>query len=425
MVHYKVFPSKLSGEISASPSKSHTLRAILFASMAHGKSKITNYLNSPDTEAMVNACRQIGAKISIYQDRIEIIGVSGKPRLPDDVIDCGNSGQVLRFMGAIFALIDGYVVMTGDHSIRHNRPLNPLIEGLGGLGATCISTKKDGHAPLIIKGPIHPGETSLDGEDSQPVSALLIAAAFMNGSTKIKVRNPGEKPWVGLTLDWLHRLGIKYTGEGFDSYTVFGRGGINAFEYNVPGDFSSVAFPLAAALITKSEIKINNIDANDSQGDKKIIDVLIKMGAQIEIFDSSIVVKSCSDLHGIEIDVNDFIDAVIILAVVGCFATGQTRIFNAKIARAKECDRLHAIATELTKMGANVIEFDDGLIIKKSVLKAAEVETYNDHRMAMSLAIAALGAKGSTLVKNTECINKSYKGFYQDMQALNCKIEVV
>ena len=150
--------------------KSHTMRALLFASMASGQSIIRNALSSPDVEAMINACRQLGAQITCYTDYIEIQGVAGKPKIPDDVINAGNSGQVLRFVACIAALTASYTVITGDHSVRFNRPIRPLIDGLTELGAECYSTKMDDHAPIIIKGPLKPGVTTLDGADSQPVS---------------------------------------------------------------------------------------------------------------------------------------------------------------------------------------------------------------------------------------------------------------
>ena len=231
MTNYYIKKSTLSGSIIAPPSKSHSLRAILFASLARGKSTIHNCLQSPDTNAMVTACIQLGAKIKHYDSTVEIIGFAGKPKLPDDVIDVGNSGQVLRFVAAIAALIDGYVVITGDHSVRYNRPVQPLIDGLSCLGANCVSMKADGHAPLIIKGPTSPGTAVLNGEDSQPVSGLLISSAFMNGATTIQVTNPGEKPWVGVTLNWFDRMGIKYNNKNFEEYTIEGGSSINGFEY--------------------------------------------------------------------------------------------------------------------------------------------------------------------------------------------------
>jgi len=190
-MHYRINASFLNGHITIPPSKSHTLRAILFASLAKGESTIYNYLHSPDTTVMINACRQLGAEIDIDVNKLHIVGTAGKPQLPANVIDAGNSGQVLRFISAIAALIPGYTILTGDHSIRTNRPIQPLLDGLQKLNVFAVSTKDDGYAPVIIKGPLQPGKTFLHGEDSQPVSGLLIAAAFSQGPTFIQVKRHG------------------------------------------------------------------------------------------------------------------------------------------------------------------------------------------------------------------------------------------
>lgn len=424
MKSYKVSPSMLSGCITASPSKSQTMRAVLFASMATGKSIIRNGLASPDVDAMIEACRKLGAEITRSENILEISGVSGKPKIPDDVIDAGNSGQVLRFVGAIAALTAGYTVITGDHSVRFNRPVKPLMEGLSHLGAECFSTKCDDHAPIIIKGPISAGSTYLDGADSQPVSALLMAAVFMPGTTEIIVKNPGEKPWVNLTLNWLDRLGVHYSNENYERLIVTGNSTILGFEYTVPGDFSSVAYPIVAALITGSEIAINNIDMNDAQGDKKIIEALCKMGAVIEVFENTIIVKGEGRLLGCDFDVNDYIDAVTILAVAGCYAKGTTTLTNAFIARKKESDRLSTITRELKKMGADIIETEDSLIVRGSKIKGANCISHNDHRIAMSCAVAALGAEGESIISEIDCVRKSYPSFLNDMNILGCNIEV-
>lgn len=263
-------------EITVPSSKSHTLRAILFASFGSGRSVIEHPLASPDTTAMIQAMRQFGARIEEKNDRLEIFGFSGKPTIADDVIQCGNSGQVLRFVGALAGNMPQYTILTGDHSIRHNRPILPMLDGLKSLGATAHSSRGDGFAPLLVKGPFTNNYAIIDGEDSQPVSGLLIAAAFAPHPITIEVRNPGEKPWVALTLDWFKRLGIAYKAFGFTKYQMQGSSKIAPFHYVVPGDFSSAAFPIVASLITDSELVINNIDMTDIQGDKAIIPLLQK-----------------------------------------------------------------------------------------------------------------------------------------------------
>lgn len=427
MTSYIGNKSHLSGQITPPPSKSHTLRAILFASMAAGDSKITNYLQSPDTEAMIRACQAIGAEVEQDEYCLRIKGVSGCPKIPDDVLGAGNSGQVLRFIAAIAGLIDGYTVITGDHSIRHNRVMQPLIRGLTQMGVFCVSTKNDGFAPIVIKGPANNNSViEIDGQDSQPVSAILIAASFLEGKTLIRVKNPGERPWIDLTLHWLSKMGVKYNRQGYSVYEVYGYKLCKGFDYIVPGDFSSVLYPLVAALVTRSEIQINNVDMNDVQGDKEAIEALVKLGAKISYDknDRVLRVEPSENMKGGTIDINNFIDAVTILAVLGCYLPEGIKIINAASSRNKECDRLMAISSQLKKMGAVIEELPAGLIVCQASLHGAEVESFDDHRMAMSLVVASFMAEGQTQINAIQCINKSYPGFYNGMRGLGANLVV-
>lgn len=427
MTQFVVKRSSLTGHLKIPPSKSHTLRAIVFGMMGKGKSIIRNYLHSPDTDAMVQAARCFGAKVDIHSDRLEIEGLNGQLQAAEDVIDAGNSGQVLRFIGALAALVPSYTVITGDHSIRHRRPVTPLLSALQQLGAFAESAKLNGYAPILIKGPVRPGKTRLSGEDSQPVSALLIAASFLDGESEIEVANPGEKPWIDLTLNWLDRLGIRYENDNYTRYKVFGKASIAGFEIDIPADFSSAAFPLAAALITDSEVTLHQVDMEDVQGDKKIIDALIAMGAKIAIDRTkrTLTVKKGSQLRGMRLDINDYVDALPILAVIGCFAEGTTEIVNAAIARHKESDRIHCIVSELKKMGASIEETDDGLIVHRSSLHGAYVNSAQDHRIAMALAVAALNTEGTTTIDGIACVAKTYPTFAKDFRILGAAITVV
>jgi 3-phosphoshikimate 1-carboxyvinyltransferase len=229
-----------------------------------------------------------------------------------------------------------------------------------------------------------------------------------------------------LTLDWFKRLGIDYQQQNHTQYVISGNAAYSGFEYTVPGDFSSCAFPLVAALITHSEIRLNNLDMNDVQGDKSLIFALQAMGALIEIDNDkkTVDVKKSKGLVGNKINVNNYIDAVPILAVMGCFAQGETVITGAAIARKKESDRLSVITQELQKMGANITELEDGLIIKPAKLTGTSVSSFDDHRIAMSLAIAALSAEGETIIENTLCVDKSYPNFAQALQKLGASIEI-
>jgi 3-phosphoshikimate 1-carboxyvinyltransferase len=426
MTKFRIHPGSVQGTLIIPPSKSHTLRAILFAAMADGFSEIRNFLHSPDATAMIEAMRLFGASIEITADCLHIQGINGKLLPAENVIDSGNSGQVLRFVGALAALSNSYTILTGDHSIRHHRPVKPLLEAISQLGALAVSSRLDGYAPMIIKGPMQPGYAKLAGEDSQPVSAMLIATSFLQGKSTIEVTNPGEKPWIDLTLFWLRKFGIEIAHQNYSHYTVPGSAHIDSFSFSIPGDLSSAAFPMAAALVTHSELTLTNIDMQDCQGDKKIVEIFQQMGARIDIDNEkkSLTVHKNSHLKGQRIDVNDFIDATPILAVIGCFAEGSTEITNASIARKKESDRLHAITTELKKMGASIEERPDGLIISQSCLHGARLFSWHDHRIAMALTIAALGASSETWIEGVECIAKTYPSFAHDFRKIKAAIEL-
>lgn len=419
-MHYRISPSKLHGIIQVPPSKSHSLRAILFGMLGKGKTVIHNFLPSPDIQTMIQACRLMGAQIEIKAKTLEIQGLNGQIKGSQNVIDAGNSGQVLRFMGALAALGHEYVVLTGDHSLLYNRPIKPLLDGLMGLGALAVSSRGNDFAPIIVRGPMQPGRTVLEGQDSQPVSGLLMAASFLKGKSHIVVKNPGEKPWIALTLDWFDRLGIAYQNVDYQEYHLQGSASFEGFRYCVPADFSSAAYPIVAALITNSEITLENIDMQDVQGDKALIYTLQKMGAKIEIDPVLRLLKVGKDsaLKGMRIDINDFIDGITIMAVIGCFAEGVTEIFNGEIARHKESDRLTAIATELRKMGADIEERPDGLLIRPAHLHGALLDSHADHRIAMSLAVAALAAQGDSQILDVACVAKSFPEFSEKLQAL-------
>jgi len=432
MSGYLIKPARkafLKGEITIPSSKSQTLRALLFAALAEGRSWIHQSLLSDDALRMIDACRLLGAEINedMGNDTIEVTGVNGSITHSKDVIYAGNSGIVLRFLSALAGLGSHPFVITGDHSIRYQRPMQALLGGLSQLGVSAKSMRGDGYAPVIIQGPFSSGRVSISGEDSQPVSALLIAAAFAEIPITIDVENLGEKPWVDLTLHWLKKLGISYINQNDSCFQFFGKSRYPGFSYHVPGDFSSAAFPIAAALITRSALTLKNIDMNDPQGDKKVIDLFKSMGAGIHLDEENkmLRIEKGAQLSGREIDVNDHIDAITILAVVACFAEGETRIVNGAVARKKECDRIHCIASELRKMGADIDETADGLIIRPASLHGAEVESHGDHRMAMSLAAAALGARGNSLIRSVKCVSKTYPAFVRDFNHIGAAIQEV
>ncbi len=425
MKSFEVSPSQLRGTVVVPASKSQTMRALLFAAMAGGSSLIHSPLDGSDTDAMMKVLRKFGASLEWEgHESISVKGINGKVGKVLGALDVGNSGLALRFCTALAALGTDSVHITGDHSICNQRPMQSLLDALGQLKVDIRSFRKQGYAPIEVRGPMHPGACRLLGQDSQPVSALIIAAAFAEGAIEIAVDEPGEKPWVDLTLHWLSRLEIPFERKEHSWYRLQGSNRYPGFNYTVPGDLSSAAFPVAAAVMTGSEVLIENVDFNDPQGDKEFLLLLRKMGADIEVCPEShtLYVRGGRRLTGTKVDLNGFIDALPILAVVGTCAEGETLIQNASIARTKECNRISCIVSELKKMGAAIEETEDGVRVTPSKLKGSEVLAHGDHRMALALSVAALSAKGRTLIKGVDCITKTYPTFCKDFQEIGAAI---
>jgi 3-phosphoshikimate 1-carboxyvinyltransferase len=411
--------SHLTGEIQIPASKSHTIRAVAIAGMAEGKSLLVNPLVSSDTLSCINGIKEFGAAVNQLRN-LEITGIKGIITADCKKIDVGNSGTTLRILTALAALASHPVTFDGDASIRQ-RPMIPLLKALENLGAKVDS--KDGKCPVIVRGPIKGGKTSINGISSQFVTALLIACPLAENNTEIFVENLHEKPYLEITLDWLGRQGIKYENKGLDWFKIKGGQRYKAFERFIPADFSTATFPLCAAAIAGSNVLIRGLDFSDHQGDKKVFRFIEKMGARIKHTNEGVLVSS-GKLRGIEIDMNATPDALPALAVVACFAEGRTRLFNVAQARLKECDRISATATELKKMNAEVDEQEDGLIIKKSKLAGTNVCGYDDHRMVMALTLAGIASEGQTIVDSAESVNITYPSFIEDMKSLGANIKL-
>ncbi|MDP6671265.1 MAG: 3-phosphoshikimate 1-carboxyvinyltransferase, partial [archaeon] len=354
--------SVLDGEITIPASKSHTIRAVVIASLAEGKSILHNPLDSADSQASVGACRAMGAKIS-QNENWEIEGFAGKPKTPGSEIDLLNSGTSANLIAGVATLAQGPTVLTGDTSLR-SRPFAPILKALNDLGASAESISGDGRAPLKISGFLKGGSTEIDGMNSQPVSSLLISCALAQADSEIFVPNLHEQPYVKMTMQWLDEQGINYSESNMERFKVKGNQSFKSFEKTIPADFSSATFPLCAAAISpESNVLLKGLDMNDAQGDKDVANMLKKMGAEISVGEDGIRVIG-SKLQGAELDLKNAPDALPALAVVGCFAEGETRLVNVAHARIKETDRIATMVSELKKMGADVEELDDGLVVR-------------------------------------------------------------
>jgi len=401
--------SKTSGTVRIPGSKSHTIRALFIAGLAEGRSVISHPLLSKDAFSAVDVCKAFGAGFEHSEDNFIINGFGPVPSVPEDVIDVGNSGTSLRFAMMTAGLADGYTVFTGDSQIRR-RPLGPLIKAMNKLGGDVFSTRGNDMAPVVVKGRLKGGSTELDAFSSQYLSSILINAPLLEHDTEVLITRINEKPYVGMTLWWLDRQGIEYQNDDFRRIYIKGGQKYKAFNTVIPGDFSSATFFMVLAAVSEGEITLENLNMSDPQGDKAVLGYLKEMGAEVRCCENSVTVKG-RGLKGIEIDMNATPDALPAMAVAGCFADGETRLVNVPQARIKETDRIRVMCTELTKMGADIEELPDGLVVRKSRLKGCMVDGHGDHRAVMALAVAGLNADGETCISTAEAMSVTFPDF--------------
>jgi 3-phosphoshikimate 1-carboxyvinyltransferase len=400
--------STLQGSIRIPGSKSHTIRGVLLGSLAEGVSTLLDPLASEDTRAAVGVYRKLGAEIEQQEGIWRIRGIGHHPKPPDGELDVLNSGTTMSVsLGTCSLLNTGEAILTGDAQIQR-RPAAPLVRSLNDLGAH-ISSDSGDFPPFRVRGQLKGGHTSIECRNSQYLTSLLLACPFAEGDSDIDVPLLYERPYVGMTLDWLDALGIQVQHDGWDHFHIPGGQGLRPFTRRIAADFSSATFFLAAGALGNNSIACEGLDMTDSQSDKAVVDFLRQMGAQVAVGADSIQV-SAAPLIGIDIDMNDCPDALPMMSVVGCFARGTTRLLNVPQARIKETDRIAVMACELRKLGARIEELEDGLVIHQSELRGAEVNGHHDHRVVMSLAIAG-SLIGNTCIKTAEAAAITFPTF--------------
>ncbi|MEM1586411.1 MAG: 3-phosphoshikimate 1-carboxyvinyltransferase [Candidatus Bathyarchaeia archaeon] len=415
----------LHGSVEAPPSKAYTHRAIIASSLSYGESRIYNALFCNDTLATINACRLLGAEIMVSGDgEIRVRGLP-KPITPGDVINCGESGSTMRFITPVCALADGISVLTGGESLRR-RPMGPLLDALSHLGVRCYSARGDGRPPIIVfGGGIRGGRADIRGDvSSQFISGLLFAIPMASNDAYINLLTPLEsKSYVDITLDILAKHRIKVTSSENKFHVPCGQE-YKPCDHVIEGDYSSASFLLAAAAITRSSVRVKNLLKNTLQGDRRIISILSDMGVIVESGTDYVEVKGVNgDLRSVNIDMRDNPDLVPVCAVLACFADGKSVISGVGRLRFKESNRVETLQSELSKMGASIGFLEESLIIHGGRrLHGAEIDPHGDHRIAMACIVAAIGADGETIIRDAECINKSYPNFIRDMRLIGARL---
>ncbi|MCX7046379.1 MAG: 3-phosphoshikimate 1-carboxyvinyltransferase [Candidatus Sumerlaeota bacterium] len=413
----------LRGAVDIPASKSHTVRAAVFSTLAEGRSVVHNPLDSLDARAAIAAGQALGARFDVQPDKwiVEGVGRAGlKP--PENVMDVMNSGTTLYIFMAAAALVDGWTVLTGDDQIRR-RPAGALLNALNNLGAQAFSTRGNGCCPLCIRGPMRGGRTSIEAVTSQWVSAILINAPLAAGQTILDVPLLNEAPYVRMTMNWLDAFGIRYeAAPDLSRFVIPGGQKYPPFERRVAADFSSATFFFGAGAVLDADITLRGLDMNDPQGDKAVVDYLRAMGAEIDTNGPEIRVRR-ANLKGADLDLNATPDALPMMAVVGALAEGTTRLLNVPQARVKETDRITVMREELTRMGARIEELPDGLVIHGGKLKGAKVHGHADHRVVMALSVAGMAAQGETEIATAEAAAVTVPQFTALMSALGAVIK--
>jgi 3-phosphoshikimate 1-carboxyvinyltransferase len=419
--------SRVSGRTQAPPSKSYTHRAILAAGYADGAT-VRDPLVSADTRATGRAVEAFGGSVGHDDETgaLHVEGFAGDPTVPDDVVDCANSGTTMRLVTATAALADGVTVLTGDDSLR-SRPQGPLLRAVEQLGGRAESTRGNGQAPLVVGGPIVGGTVAIPGDvSSQFVTALLMAGARTDAGVDISLQTELKSaPYVDITREVMEAFGVtaRETDRGF---SVQGGQRYDADGYGVPGDFSSMSYLLAAgALAGEGPVTVTGARPS-AQGDQAIVGLLERMGAPVSWDrEAGELTVERAALTGVEVSVADTPDLLPTVAVLGAAADGTTTITDAEHVRYKETDRVSAMADALTRMGASVEEEQETLTVHggESTLEGATVDGRADHRIIMALSVAGLVAEGETTVTGAEHVGVSFPDFFDVLRGLGAAVE--
>jgi 3-phosphoshikimate 1-carboxyvinyltransferase len=404
--------------LSVPGSKSYTHRSLIAAALCDGRCVVENPLRSEDTQLTLAALIQMGIRSEDHGQHLVLFGQGGHLTLPENAIYLANSGTSMRLLIALAALGEGTCTFCGSDRM-HQRPIQDLLDGLGQIGIEAASLNHNGCPPVTVTGGgIDGGRVSLDCSlSSQYLSALLLVAPYTRKGLEILVtQGPVSKPYIDMTVEIMARFGVTVERSDYRRFAIRGNQVYRAGVYAVEPDSSQASYFWAAAAVTGRTVKVLGTRRDSRQGDVRLADVLGAMGCGIHPDPDGIAVSG-GPLAAVDVDMADMPDTVPTLAVVAAFAKGTTHIRNVSHLRGKESDRLAAVATELSKMGIAAECTDTGLTIQGGQPRGAEIETYNDHRIAMSFAVAGLRVPG-VRIRGEGCVEKSFPEFWSVFESL-------
>ena len=414
-----LFPGSVRGQVDIPASKSQTIHALLIALFAKGVSTIHNPLICSDTQACLDFCVKLGARIEYADDTITIDSSDLSPEGSLEV-NCRNSGTTLFFATALGSTLDTYLKFTGDESLE-KRPARALLSSLADLGAK-TDTKVE-FAPYGIHGPLFGGHTSIRCVTGQYLTALLLAAPLARTDTTIDVHLLKEKTAVRMTEIWMENQNIHFFRDNdMRRYTIKGGQSYRPFERDMNGDFSLAAFFFCAAAITAGTVTVTGIDADSSQADRKILNILSDMGCSVSIQHNSVTLTGPSRLKAMDIDLGDTPDLLPALAVTSCFASGPVTLSNIGQGIVKGTkERTSSIADGIRTLGGQVRVLHDSMVVfpTDSFAGDVKVNSFGDPRTAMAMAVASLRCRGSLTIKDCTCVDETFPGFFRRFSGIN------
>ena len=429
MGNYKIYPTKLKGEVKIPPSKSMAHRAVICAALSNGICKVTNIDYSDDIIATIEAMKSLGAVINKKGDYLEVVGIkSGSNKINKDIheeriIDCNESGSTLRFLVPIASLFEGINRFIGRGNLG-KRPLDTYYKIFDEQGIKY--TYKDGVLDLKTEGKLKAGEFKVKGNiSSQFITGLLFTLPLLDGDSKITITTEMEsKGYIDLTLSAIKDFGVEIINNDYKEFIIKGNQTYTARDYRVEGDYSQAAFFLCADAIS-NDVVVNDLKLDSLQGDKEVLDILERMGVKIKSENNGLIGKADNNLKSTIIDGSQCPDIIPVVSLAASLCEGTTEIINAGRLRIKECDRLAAVTSELNKLGAKITEKEEGLIIEgvSSLKGGCKVWSHKDHRIAMTLAIASTVCEEPIIIEDYECVSKSYPEFWSDFKSVGGKFD--